>query len=193
MKNSINKNNIALVIDTETTGLLKPLLADNLIQPHITEIHLIAFDLKKFKSTREFSTLIRSVDKKGNQIPLPEHITKITNIDDAMLKKARTFNEICKSLTNFCRGIDTIIGHNLMFDYEILRQAYIRIGKENKLPKFKNKFCTVEMSYPIKNKRLKLLDLHYMVTGQPIEDQHRAEADCLATMRCFKWLLKNGF
>ena len=69
-----------------------------------------------------------------------------------------------------------------------------RLGLEFNFPWPKNHICTVEKSFPIRNKRLKLEQLYEIATGKKgIKGAHRAKSDVLAMVECIVWLRKNGF
>lgn len=175
-----------IVFDTETTDLLAPELADLIHQPFITEICLCKFDLKTFRIVEEFDTMVNI------PIPVPDHITKLTGITDFMLEGKPTFSEIVDSIVEICDGSEVVVGHNLMFDLEVLRHNMRRVDAEDRFPKFSRLECTIEKSKHIKRKRLKLGVLYKMATGQSHEGAHRAKADVLATLECYKFLVNEG-
>lgn len=190
---------MAIILDTETTGLLKPNLAANAMQPQIIELYAARFNEETYEITGEFESFVRPVEKWGETILLEDpvrnlkHISRITNIYDYMLSDAPTFSEIAEEFYEFCKDETLVVGQNVMFDYEILKHNYIRVEKSEMFHEFPKKACTVELSYPIRKKRLKLGDLYKICTGQVLEDAHRAKNDVLATLTCYKWLLENGF
>lgn len=176
-----------LIGDTETTGLLVPESANIFAQPHITEIYIQKFDEETYEVEDEFYTLLKP------PMPIEPLITKITGIDDEMVMDSPSFAEIYDDLCDFCLGETGFIGHNVNFDLDVLRHELRRIGFEFQFPWFKDRICTVEISYPIKNKRLKLGQLHEMATGGKIINAHRAKADTLATFDSYKWLISEGW
>lgn len=176
-----------IFIDTETTGLLSPEPANSFSQPYLTEIYIAKICPKTFKIKSEFETFVRP------PIPIPELITKITGINDEMVEDAPSFPEIYDDLCDFVLGEREVVGHNVNFDMNVLRHELRRIGFELNFPWPCVRTCTIEMSYSIKNKRLKLGQLHELATGRAHEGSHRAKADVLATIECYKWLLSEGF
>lgn len=178
---------IGIALDTETTDLLVPNAADTFYQPFITEIYICKFDLDTGEIIDEINTLVNI------PIKVPEHITRITGITDDMLEGKPTFDEVIPDIIELCKGVDTVLGQNLMFDHEVVRHNFIRHGREDDMPVFETKICTVEMSYPIKKRRMKLGDLYFMATGKTHEGAHRAKADVLATITCYLWLISEGF
>jgi len=177
---------IYVALDTETTGLLKPDLTAIEFQPFMTELCMIKFD-KNFEVIGKYNSLFKI------PIPVPEIITKITGITDEALEDQPTFSEELKKISNFMTGANHVIGHNVNFDLDVLKFELRRIRKEHYFPWPINRNCTVEISFPIENKRMKLGNLYKMATGKNHDGAHRAEADVLATVECFVWLKENGY
>jgi DNA polymerase III epsilon subunit-like protein len=73
-----------IVIDTETTDLLKPSAVNLNDQPHMIEICLISYN-DKMERTGELNTFIKP------PISIPPMITKITGIDDSMVRDSQRF------------------------------------------------------------------------------------------------------
>lgn len=176
-----------LAIDTETTGLLNPKSSASFNQPYLTEIYLIKFCEKTFEPLDEFETFIKP------PIPIPEFITKLTGIDDETVKNAPSFLEVYDDLCDFVLGENKIVGHNINFDLTVLFHELSRIGFELNFPWVKERIDTVEMSYPIEKRRLRLGQLYEKATGKEIIGAHRAREDAIATVSCYKWLLSEGF
>jgi len=175
-----------IIIDTETTGLIKPTLTDSHLQPFITELYACKIT-NDFKFISEFNHLIKP------PIPVPELITKITGIDDKMLENKPSFIEIYDELCDFFLGETIIVAHNASFDVGMIYWELFRLDLEKKFPWPKYHICTVEQSFGIENKRLKLTQLHEKATGIPhVEGAHRAKDDVMALVRSFKWLVKEN-
>lgn len=175
-----------IVTDTETTGLLLPSEADLKLQPFITELYAVKLD-REFNIIDELDTFVKP------PIPIPEEVEKITGICDAMVSDAPTFANIYDEFSDFFLGEDLLIGHNISFDAGVIWCELARLNKEVRFPWPKHWHCTVEKSFPIQNRRLKLGKLHEIATGKPHEGAHRAKADVFATVRCYHYLLEQGF
>lgn len=175
-----------IFLDTETSGLLAPDSASLELQPHMTELSMVRTD-EKLKIIDEFHSMFKI------PIPLSEMIVRITGITDEMLKDKKTFLEQRREISKFMIGSTHAIGHNVNFDMDVLKFELRRINYEHYFswPMFRK--CTVELSFPIKNKRMKLSDLYKLATGKTIEGAHRSKADTLATIECYKFLKENGF
>jgi DNA polymerase-3 subunit alpha (Gram-positive type) len=175
-----------LVFDTETTGLLKPELTQLELQPYIIEFGVVRLD-EKFKVVEEYGTFIKP------PVPLPPDIVEITGITDKMLKNAPSFIEVVDDIADIFRGQEIIYAHNCSFDINMLVNELTRYDLQYKFPWPSRQRCTVEISHPIKNKRLKLIDLYEMATGSRNFRAHRALDDTKALAKIVKWLHKEGF
>ena len=96
-----------VAIDIETTGLDEDREA-------ILEIGAVKF--KGHRIEDEFSTLLNP------NRHIPEFITGLTGIDDAMVRQAPRLREISQELETFV-GDSTLLGHNIKFDIGFLRKA----------------------------------------------------------------------
>lgn len=170
-----------IVLDLETTGLLKPFGTDLFLQPHIIEIAALQLN-KNDKIIKEAVTLIKP------PISIPYHITKLTGIDDEMVKNKPSFVEIYKEFTNFFIGCETLVAHGISFDEGVLIIELQRIGKEYYFPYAPKKFCTIEQSMHLKGRRLKNSELYEIITGRQIKEAHRAINDVRATCENYKGL-----
>jgi DNA polymerase III epsilon subunit family exonuclease len=178
---------MAIAFDTETTGLLRPELTELYMQPSITEIYIAKFD-DDFKIVDEFETYLKPL------APISEEVTKITGITNEMVKDAPEFIEIYDSLCDFVEGEQAIFAHNASFDIGMLYNELRRIDKVTKFPWPRRHYCTVELSFPIKNKRMKLGDLYKLANdGKEFENAHRAKDDTIGLISCIKWLVENEF
>lgn len=176
-----------IAFDTETTGLLVPSAADLHLQPYIIEIYACKFD-KDYNFISDLQTFIRP------PIPVSKKITEITGITDDMLIGAPSFVQCYDRIADFFLGEDTVYAHNCSFDTGVLCVELQRYGWEYKFPWPKNQICTVEKSFPIKNRRMNLQELHALATGKPeIIGAHRAKTDVAALVKCIMFLEKEGF
>ena len=175
-----------LAFDTETTGLLKPEPTKINLQPYIIEIYMAKLN-DDFEIIDEFESFLKP------PIPISEEITKITGITNDMISNAPSFPQIYKPLHKFCLGEDTIFAHNASFDITMLKNELIRMDREFLFPWPATQYCTVELSFPIQNKRMTLSQLYKFCTGKEIINAHRAKNDVLPMIECIKWLKTNGF
>lgn len=98
---------IIVSVDIETTGLEES-------RDSIIEIAAVKFNGRRVED--EFSTLINP----GKHIP--DFITGLTGIDDAIVRQAPRLRDIAPELTAFV-GDAPILGHNVKFDIGFLRKS----------------------------------------------------------------------
>lgn len=155
------------VIDVETTGLSK-----NYHQ--ITEI--AAARVRDNKIVDTYQTLINP------QVRIPSFITKLTGIDNQMVKHAPTINQVLPSFVEFL-GKDIFVAHNATFDFGFLEHN-LRVHHRHQL--LNNKLCTRKLAnrlFPeLPRKRLQDLCEHLSITNS---QAHRAMADVQATTEVF--------
>lgn len=155
-----------VVFDIETTGL------DN-NKDTITEIG--AVKVEGGKIVDKWSTFVNPCR------PIPEHITNLTGINDAMVKNAPKIDEILGSFLEFAKDC-TLVAHNAAFDVGFMKKAAQRSGLEFN-------FCILDTlmlarcMYPdLPNFKLDTLTRHLHVI---LENHHRAVDDAKATADVF--------
>jgi DNA polymerase-3 subunit alpha (Gram-positive type) len=172
---------MAVIWDTETTGLLQPTrLAEK--QPKIIEIFCLKVDDESLEEVDTLSTLINP------QKSISEKITEITGITDKDVEDKPAFVSVYPKLAEFFLGEKTMVAHNLTFDRDMLHYELVRMGKDRAFPWPPEQICTVEQTMQVKGFRLKLADLYEHCFGEKFDDAHRAEADVRALYRIFKHL-----
>lgn len=175
LSNTIIKHNIKLfsIIDIETTGTSYKF-------GKITEIAIYQHNGQKI--TDSWSTLINP------EMDIPYFITRLTGIDNEMVKDAPKFYEIAKKLIEMTEG-RIFMAHNVHFDYNFIKEEYRRLGYNYN----RKTMCTVQLSR-------KLLPGHRSYSlgklcsdlGIKINGRHRAAGDALATVKLFEILLKKN-
>jgi DNA polymerase-3 subunit epsilon len=162
-----------VIIDIETTG-------NNCKFSNITELAVYQHNGQNVTNT--FSTLINP------GIDIPFYITRLTGIDNEMVKNAPKFHEIAKIIVELTAG-RTFVAHNVKFDYGFIKEEFARLGYN-----FNRKtLCTVQMSR-------KFLPGHKSYSlgklcsdlGIEINGRHRASGDALATVKLFEILLEKN-
>ncbi|HBL77801.1 MAG: DNA polymerase III subunit epsilon [Bacteroidetes bacterium GWF2_42_66] len=159
------------IIDIETTGITTK-------SGKITEIAIFVHNGQEIVNS--FLTLINP------ECHIPYFITKLTGIDDEMVKDAPRFYEIAKKVIELTAG-NIFVAHNASFDYRFIQEEFSRLGYD-----FKRKtMCTVKLgrkylpghaSYSL-GKLCSDLDI-------TIDGRHRAAGDALATVKLFEILLE---
>jgi len=175
-----------IILDTETTGLVKNAAKPLLQQPHIIELGAIKVD-DNWKEIGRMNFLCKP------PISLPPFITKITGITPADIKKQPKFSHYLPELVGFFKDSDRMIAHNLPFDRNLLLFELRRIGMEFHFPWPFIHTCTAENSKSLfKGKYTKLQDIYKHAYGQDPEQKHRAIGDCEILLDVCKWLSKQG-
>lgn len=160
--NSSRDYNTYIVFDIETTGL-------SAINDKITEIGAI-----KIKDGQVIDNYSQLVNPERN---IPEFITKLTGIDDEMVKDKPTIDEVIGEFNEFISD-DVLVAHNANFDV-----GFIRENMEKNNIKLNNPVLdTLELSrsvFPdLKSHKLNLIAKHL---GVKLENHHRAIDDATAT------------
>ncbi|WP_144281376.1 3'-5' exonuclease [Chryseobacterium echinoideorum] len=112
-------------------------------------------------------------------------VQKLTGITHKMVKTAPKFHELAKRVVEITQNT-TLVGHNIDFDYRMLRQSFSRLGYDFKINTLDTiplakKLIPDEVSYSLQ-KLVKSL-------GIPLSNAHRAEGDARATLELFKLLI----
>lgn len=171
-----------IIFDTETTGLLKPEIADLAAQPHIIEIAMAKVD-KKYKVVDQYEALLKPGE------PIDEELHKrITGLTNADLEDKPSFLDLLDELTEFVLGEEKILAHNAAFDMGVLICELRRVGREYQFPYPPDQICSVNETYHLKGKRLRLVDLYEKVVGKKLKQKHRAMSDVLALLEVVKKL-----
>ncbi len=160
------------VVDIETTGLSK-------YYHQITE--LAAVKVKKNKIVDEFQSLVNP------KTPIPKFITRLTGIDDKLVKNAPIIKKVLPHFLNFLDN-KTIIAHNATFDYGFLHQNALKHLEEE----FTNqKLCTRKLANrlipQLPSKKLSKICDHFNIINN---QAHRAMGDVKATNKIFQNFLK---
>lgn len=157
------------IIDIEGNGA--PFRKESII-----EIAVFRFDGHRI--TDRFLSLVNPESE------ITPFVQKLTRITPKMVKTAPKFHEIAKRIIEITENT-VLVGHNIEFDYRMLRQSFKRLGYDftintlDTIPLAK-KLIPDENSYSL-GKLCKSL-------GIPLLHEHRAHADALATLELFKLL-----
>lgn len=143
---------------------------------------IIEIAVYKYDGHRIIDQFISLVNPESDITPF---VQKLTKISPKMVRTAPKFHELAKRVVEITEGT-TLVGHNIDFDYRMLRQEFKRLGYEFKIntidtiPLAKKLIPSAE-SYNL-GKLVKFL-------GIPLVDQHRASGDAKATLELFKLLM----
>lgn len=196
--------NIRFYIDTETTGLpidehLPNENSDN--WPHLVQVAFIIED-------DNFGILSkRNIIVRPEGYIIPESSTKIHGITTDYARKVGINRKTVISLLDRClANTDSIIGHNVSFDINVIKAEIFREKGHNALSIKRNhqihdtmilgmNICKIQNSYlysrqNISYKYPKLDELYYKLFNKHFENQHDAIADIQATYDCYNELIK---
>jgi DNA polymerase III epsilon subunit-like protein len=187
---------IALVMDTETTGLIENRIVKNERLPELIEFYGAVVDLDNDHVLDEQEHLVRPTQALSDQ-PAPgprgrkskKTITDITGISNEMLVSHPKFSEVADRIIAIIEAAPLVIAHNASYDQEILDIEAARLGRQIHWPRL---LCTVEQTVHLTGKRLTLTDLHNLLFEEKFADAHRAKADTQALIRCCRELVRRG-
>ena len=116
---------------------------------------------------------------------ITQYVQKLTGITPKMVKRAPKFHEIAKRVIEMTENT-TLVGHNVEFDYRMLRQSFRRLG-------FDFKINTID-TLPLAKKLIPDVESYSLgklckSVGIPLSDAHRAGGDARATLDLFKLLI----
>lgn len=174
-----------LIFDTETTNLIHNTLQPLGKQPRIIELFgLVLDDEKEWSEAETFHSYFNP------GVPIPAEVTKITGIDNDMVKTSPSFVDRAHDVKDLFDNVDVVVAHNLSYDMQVIDFEFARIQRAFLWPL--RKVCTVESTECLKGYRLNLNALHTELFGVGFESAHRAENDVRATARCYVELVKRG-
>lgn len=174
---------LALLYDTETTGLVDNHTVKIAHQPHVIEFYGCLADLKTGKIKKELHHLIKP------PIEINQEITNITTIANDDVASSPSFDKVCGDIFKFLEEAPILIAHNATYDREVLDLEAERVKKTIKWPRT---ICTIEQTIGLKGFRLSLSDLHQYLFNEPFAGAHRANVDTTALLRCCVELHKRG-
>ncbi|MEZ4688222.1 MAG: exonuclease domain-containing protein [Bacteroidia bacterium] len=159
------------IIDVETTGGRPG-------RDRITEIAIAL--VEDGEVIDQFTTLLNP------EVSIPYEITRITGIDNEMVKGAPRFFEVAKQIVEITDGA-VFVAHNVRFDFGFVAHEFRRLGYTFQ----RKQLCTVRLArkvFPgLRSYSLGNLCKHFGITNNAA---HRAWADVDATVQLFMLLLQ---
>lgn len=123
---------------------------------------------------------------------IPWHITRLTGIDDTMVRGAPTFRDIAGEFAAHLVG-RVFVAHNARFDFGFLEAEFARVAPTPLGDLLMAQLCTVRLSRKLlahlPRRNLDAVSHHY---GVSITDRHRASGDALATAEVLRGLLRDA-
>lgn len=158
------------VIDIESNGA--PFRKESII-----EIAIYRFDGHEI--TDQFISLVNPESE------ISSFVQKLTGITSKMVLTAPKFHEIAKRVVEITQD-SILVGHNIDFDYRMLRQSFKRLGYEFKI----NTLDTIPLAKKlIPDEKSYSLSKLCKSIGIPLSEAHRASGDARATLDLFKLLM----
>lgn len=177
-----------LLLDTETTGLVKPGLVPLNQQPHMIEFYGVLVN-DACEPIEELEFLCRP------PVTISQEVIDITKITNEMVANEPPVGMWLPTLRTLLGKADAVVAHNLSFDYEIISNEFLRHDTDPDdvsriWPKIR--ICTVEQTEWMLGIRLNLETLHSELGLGTFKNAHRAKNDVQALLRCFKALKERG-
>ena len=166
---------LALIFDTETTGIPKHPKARDEVQPRVIEFAGLLIDEQGGEVDR-----LEFLCNPGQ--PLEEIITKITGLTDDDLADQPPFADFMGRLAALFERADALVAHNLPFDRTLIELELARLGNPE-FPWPRINVCTVQENAERWGRRPKLTELYQEVVGEPLAQTHRAMDDVEALAR----------
>ena len=173
-----------IIIDTETTGLPQPSVAGLDAQPSIIDFYAMKVDLRDMSIIGEVEFLCKPPN------PIDAVITKITGLYNSDLDGLEPFGAHFEEVAQLFVGETEVVAHNCQFDMGLLEFEMARLGKSTLFPWPMRRCCTVEATYHLNNRRMKLTELYQHAVGRPLEQKHRARADVEALWEVVQWMYR---
>lgn len=171
MSNSIiDFPNEYVMIDTETTGF--SVEWDSLIE-------IGALKIRGGEVVDTFETFVKLDGE------LPDFITELTGITDAMLADAPAPQEAVKAFLDFL-GNDVIVGYNVRFDIGFIREDIKQYFGQEMNNDYIDCMRIARKLFP-EEKHHRLKDMRKLL-GIGVDKEHRASHDCVATKAVFEQL-----
>lgn len=159
-----------VMIDTETTGF--SVEWDSMIE-------IGALKIRDGEVIDTFETFVKFDGK------LPDFITELTGITDAMLADAPAPKEAIKAFLDFL-GDDMIVGYNVGFDINFIREDLKRYFGQEMNNDYIDCMRIARKLFP-DEKHHRLKDMR-KIFNIDVDREHRASHDCIATKAVFEKL-----
>lgn len=159
------------IVDIEATGGKQG-------EEDIIEVAIYLYDGEKV--TDQMISLVspdREIDK---------YVQRLTHITPKMVQTAPKFYELAKRVVEITNNA-TLVGHNIEFDYRMLRQEFKKLGYNYQRETIDTVRLSQEFFPEASSHSLGKLSREL---GIPVSDRHRAAGDARATLELFKLLIE---
>lgn len=180
-----------MFFDTETTGLPTRIGYDGYYPPEktdkydtsrVVELAYLVVDSDTKKVTKKFQAIIKPNGEYTTDATAKFHGISTKKAENEGRNRDEVLDEFCKDI----ELIDTIVGHNVNFDYHIVASELLRSGRPNYLA-LKDRVCTMNKGKSVMrvSKSPKLVELYAYLFNKSIDGVHTAMGDTNATMECY--------
>lgn len=182
-----------IVVDLETTGLLKADNKDPALQPGIVQIGLAKLD-EDYNVVRSKSWLVNP------EMPVEEDAVKVHGIEGHKLFREPTLPALHPEICEWFLGEGEWVGFNNEFDRKVLYFALAKYSLEARFPWPPHDLDVMKLAKPILNiagkrdiKHPSLIECHMALFGEAYCGAHDALSDCTATAACLAKLAEMGY
>lgn len=186
-----------IFLDTETTGVpknYKAPVSDIENWPRLVQLGYLLVDNGKILHSHE--AIIKPY---GFEIPIEASNVHGVTTELAMMDGRNVAIEL-DELQYWIENCDTIIGHNVSFDMNIVGAEYWRLYAKNPLEGRKTvctmmsgiEFCNLPGKFPGRPKWPKLEELYMALFLKPLEQTHTALDDIENTFKCYEAMVERG-
>ena len=174
-----------LVVDTETTGLP---YYDNGIRkyPSIVQWSFVVFDTISEEVIYEYDYIIKALD------PISPESISIHGITEDMSHKGSDFTEIYPTFMICVQMCEMIIGHNIDFDLNVMKEECQRLQCDFIIPpqiyctmKSSRDLCCIKRQGYMSYKYPKLVELYEFLFYETPSGLHNSMKDVWVCLRCF--------
>lgn len=159
------------IIDTETSG-------GQVGEEKIIELAVFLYDGEKVVD--QLITLVNPQRK------IDRYVSKMTGITENMVRRAPRFHEIAKRVVEITDKA-VLVGHNIAFDYRMLRQEFDSLGYDFQKETLDTLFLAEGLIPGLPAYGLSKLCKELNIVNS---DTHRAEGDARATLELFEILIQ---
>jgi DNA polymerase III subunit epsilon len=186
-----------LIVDTETNGLPQcnhlP-VTDLPNWPRLISVAWGLYDNEGHELSRHYE-FVKPEGFLWNKVA--QRIHGIT--PEQAERKGKPLAEVLEQLKQDIEKANAWVGHHIGLDYGVIGAEFIRVqqaqpGRVGELPA-RPLLCTMEASTRVTGNRepVRLDELYRLLTGRRMKGMHDANADMLATAKCFFELKRRGY
>ncbi len=179
----------ALVINTETTGLLER----GRPPPRLVQLAWIMCDGRGVPLSSECYRI------RPESFRTPRSSTMIHRISkEQAIRKGHPIGNVLERCATALHEADCIVGHNLSFDLSVLEAEYHRLrmaspfGKIRRICTMKTAASAASLQKTLGGRWPGLLELHWNLFGEGIPGHLSAPADAWTCARCYREFIRRG-